>query len=104
MQPRVAGRALLFVGEIVVAACGSTANAVLPSISPEAATLIIAQGTVGTAGNLSIDENGRYVPGKIAMGADVIARVGKLEARANIHVMPIRGITTAASASARGRR
>jgi len=52
----------------------------------------------------TIDENGRYVPGKIPMGADVIARVGKLEARANIHVMPIRGLMTAASASARGRR
>lgn len=52
----------------------------------------------------TIDDNGHYVPGKIAMASHVIARLGKLEARANIHVMPIRGVTAAASAPARGRR
>ncbi len=41
----------------------------------------------------TITPEGLFRPGKRAMSADVIARRGDLEARTNVHVMAIRGVT-----------
>lgn len=49
----------------------------------------------------AIDDEGRFTPGKIAMAADVIARKGELEARASVHVVPIRGVTGRHAGAAR---
>lgn len=49
----------------------------------------------------TIDDKGRFTPGKTAMGAHVIARRGDLEARANVHVMPVRGVTSRRAGAAR---
>jgi len=49
----------------------------------------------------TITPEGLFRPGKRAMGADVIARFGDLEARTNVHVMPIRGVTAPATPSRR---